>query len=627
MQTARTKLSDETPQETDELNDVYRDMCAIPMHPDLREKIVPRIEAILGSAEDATPKGAKAKAAKSKHKPDKKLDDMVSKILRQNTKARVGLNDGLIIPGEYFPLGTPVRTVRRSAADRSPLSGTVRVIVVLVNFKDKSMTAAHNKQHFKDLFFSTGVLPNGSVKEYYTEVTNGIITIAGDVVGPFKLSQNMSYYAHGDSGTGGTFPNARTMAQEAAQLANPSVNFAPYDNDGNGYVDAFIVIHAGSGAEQTGSVNDIWSHKWNLPAEFNADSTKIYPYLTVPEDSRIGVCCHELGHLLFGFPDLYDTDGSSEGIGNWCLMAGGSWNGNGDIPAHPSAWCKVNQGWASTIVQTSNSDVSIKDVKTSHSVYRLWKDGTGGSEYFLVENRQKKLYDKKLPGDGLLIWHIDDSISSNTNEVHPKVKLVQADGLNQMEAGTNRGDAGDSYPGGTNNKSFTDTSTPNSKSYAGTKTCVGVTNIGPSGPTMAARLTVKCAIIKAAKEKEFSKEFQKELQKELQIDKNVAKEIDTKTLGKEADKPATDKSAGFDKGTDKFGDKTNEGGLPGLPGGGTVGGGGMPAGSSPFIGSNLRPDLSQGALLSENDLSNIQGEMQAGNVHAKRLFDSKLPEA
>ena len=52
-----------------------------------------------------------------------------------------------------------------------------------------------------------------------------------------------------------------------------------------------------------------------------ADSTQIFAYLTIPEDARIGVCAHELGHLLFGFPDLYDTDDTSEGIGNWCLMA------------------------------------------------------------------------------------------------------------------------------------------------------------------------------------------------------------------------------------------------------------------------------------------------------------------
>ncbi len=40
-----------------------------------------------------------------------------------------------------------------------------------------------------------------------------------------------------------------------------------------------------------------------------------------------GVFAHEMGHAAFGLPDLYDTDNSSEGLGNWSLMAGGSWNG------------------------------------------------------------------------------------------------------------------------------------------------------------------------------------------------------------------------------------------------------------------------------------------------------------
>ena len=115
------------------------------------------------------------------------------------------------------------------------------------------------------------------------------------------------------SGTGPSLPNARQMAKDAAIAANPQVNFATYDNDGDGFVDAFIVIHAGAGAEQTGSKTDIWSHKWVLPGSaYSADGAKIYAYLTGTRGFEIGVCAHELGHLLFGFPDLYDTDYSSE---------------------------------------------------------------------------------------------------------------------------------------------------------------------------------------------------------------------------------------------------------------------------------------------------------------------------
>jgi immune inhibitor A len=127
------------------------------------------------------------------------------------------------------------------------------------------------------------------------------------------------------------------MARDAVVVADPTVGFTPFDNNGDGFVDAFIVIHAGAGGEVTGNSDDIWSHKWTLDGGARAvDQTKIFAYLTVPEDCKIGVCAHELGHLLFGFPDLYNTDYSSEGIGNWCLMAGGSWGGGGDTPVHPS---------------------------------------------------------------------------------------------------------------------------------------------------------------------------------------------------------------------------------------------------------------------------------------------------
>jgi immune inhibitor A len=410
-------------------------------------------------------------------------------LLPQN---RPGFNDGLIIPGTEFPLGTGVRTVRRAAAARAPLRGDVRVIVVLVDFADAPMT--QSADHFRELFFSEGKIPTGSVREYFTEVSDSLIKLTGEVVGPYRLPRTLATYAGGGSGIDNPVPNARTMARDAAQLANPDVDFTPFDNDGNGFVDAFIVIHAGEGAEETGNVNHIWSHKWVLPnGAFNADSTKIFGYLTVPEDCRIGVCAHELGHLVFGWPDLYDTDESSEGLGNWCLMAGGSWNGNGDIPAHPSAWCKMGQGWVTTVNRTSNAPLTIKDVKTSKTVLRLWKNGGASEEYFLVEHRRQTGYDRKLPGGGLLVYHIDDAVDGNDNENHPQVKLLEADNQAQLHNALNRGDDGDPYPGRSANKTLDKASSPHSKTYAGLDTCVAITNIRKVGATIKASVQVKCA--------------------------------------------------------------------------------------------------------------------------------------
>jgi immune inhibitor A len=412
--------------------------------------------------------------------------------LRASEPRALGFNDGVIVPPEQFPLGAAPSVIRAAAAARpsGPLRGTVRVIVVLVDFSDKPMT--QTAKHFEDLFFSQGVLPTKSVREYYSDVTHGLIDIQGNVVGPFRLPQKVKDYAHGASGTGAALPNAGTMARDAALAADPAVDFTPFDNDGNGFVDAFIVIHAGEGGEETGNSDDIWSHKWLLDGGALAvDNTKIFAYLTVPENCKIGVCAHELGHLLFGFPDLYDTDSSSEGIGNWCLMAAGSWGGGGDTPVHPSAWCKANQGWVTVDNRKQDGALTIPDVKASDTVFRLWKNGTAGNEYFLLENRQQTGFDASLPGGGLLIWHIDEAQATNTDENHYKVALMQADGKRDLEHNANRGDAGDPYPGTGNNKTFNATSKPSSKSYANVDSRVAVTAISGSGATMTAQIAVQ----------------------------------------------------------------------------------------------------------------------------------------
>jgi len=579
--------------------------CCVPPHPDLQKKITAALEQARLNA-----------------------DPMIQPMLRVQETRRIGFNDGLIVPGDQLPIGTPPSLVRSLAMERAPLRGNVRVIVVLVDFTDQHMT--QTRQHFSDLFFSTGVLPNGSVRDYYTEVTGGLVNLTGEVVGPFRMPHPMSYYANGASGTGGAAPNARNMAQDAAMAANPSVNFAPYDNDGNGFVDAFVVIHAGPGGEVTGNTGHIWSHKWVLPSEFNADGTKIFAYLTVPDDSRIGVCAHELGHLLFGFPDLYDTDYSSSGVGNWCLMGGGSWNGGGDVPAHPSAWCKCNQGWASTINQTSNATVSIADVKASRQVYRLWKDGGASSEYFLVENRQRTGYDRDLPGDGLLIWHIDDTVSSNSDERHPKVALMQADGQNHLASGTNRGDAGDTFPGSTNNATFSATSTPNSKAYGGGLTCVSVTAIGASAATMSARLAVKCV---TKSKKEVAKDKAEVVEKSVRVEKRFVFEKSTLS-DKRPEKPMIDKTAAFDK--PPGGEKFTEGGgfIFNQPARGPTDADyaalaariahleAALAAVAPFITGELRPDIDAGAL-SEEPEDELNARMAGGDAGAKRQLDTK----
>lgn len=607
---------------------VWSDFCAVSASPELREKF----------------KNELANARSS-------MGGVLSAVVGLSRGPRpLGFDDGVIIPPDQFPLGTSMRSIRSAAAERAPLRGTLRVIVVLVQFSDRAFGST--SAHFNDLFFSTGVMPNGSVAEYFRDVTGGLVDIAGEVVGPFTLPQTLAWYANGNFGIGrptGTV-RANIMAQDAASAANASVNFGPYDNDGNGFVDAFIVVHAGSGGEQTGNPGDIWSHKYILPAPMAADGKQIYGYLTIPEDAKLGVCAHELGHLLFGFPDLYDTDDSSEGIGNWCLMAGGSWTGGGDIPAHPSAWCKVNQGWVTVNNVTGSGTLSIPDVKTSRSVSRLWKNGAGGNEYFLLENRQRTGFDARLPADGLLIWHIDEAQPGNTDENHYKVALVQADNLRDMELDRNRGDAGDPYPGSAGNTGFTGSSSPNSNSYANQPTCVSVTQISASGPTMTAKVAVTCKAvskelkdgIKELKEgpkerkdnKEITKEFKdgrkelKEARKEVKELAKERKDLKDRGEGKSfAERPggmggAGDAVSGASPYADNDMLQQQIAMLEARLGALEIGQGG--ASGQPFIGTELRPDL-VGQAPPDQAGAELQQRMAAGDRDAKSAFDNLPP--
>ncbi|KAJ5712658.1 hypothetical protein N7493_009126 [Penicillium malachiteum] len=429
--------------------------CLVPPHPDLLARLRDDPNAI--AAPSIAPQGPGRASFSAR------------------TGTRTGLNDGCIFPESHFETAVSASKLSRAALERAPLRGTVRAAVILADFPDKKM-GPNAAQYFNDLFFSTGKVDTGSVTEYYNEVSAGKISFNGEVVGPLRMPRKLSEYAHGHSGKTDAAPNAQTMAADALDEVKGRFNFAPYDNDKNGYVDAFIVVHAGQGAEETGMKDQLWSLKWTLPAATNVNGVNIFAFLTIPEDAKVGVASHELGHLVFGWPDLYDTDYSSEGAGNWCLMAGGSWGGSppGVQPCHPSAWCKMTQGWVDKIVDTCPEPIKLNAVEEKRQVHRLWKNGNNTSqEYFLLENREHIGFDQSLPGFGLL-------------------GLMQADSLNQLATSSaGSGDSGDPFPGSTGNKSFTFKSNPSSCSYAGQDSKVSITNISAPSRIMTMDVAVQ----------------------------------------------------------------------------------------------------------------------------------------
>jgi immune inhibitor A len=371
---------------------------------------------------------------------------------------RTGWNDGVIYPLAELPLlsaASPQRSPSRRAA-LPKAEGTMHCLVLLVDFSDNPGKTP--PAHYEKLLFD----PNhpGSMNRFYREMSYGKLNVTGQVVGWLRAPQPYSYYVDGQSGTGNRFPkNTPGLLQDILKKWTAKNSLKPFDLNGDGFVDGLFLVHAGPGAETQASAAKraamIWSHKWVLPTPFDNHGVKAYAYFTAPEDGRLGVFSHEFGHFI-GLPDLYDTSYRSRGVGDWCLMAGGSWLGEGEQPARLSAWCLQTLGWIKptvvkpTIVAGSSSGASLTLASLEQDAKACLRANVGSAtspEYFLLENRQQMGRDALLPGHGLALWHIDERQADNTNPLAFRVGLVQADGKRDLELNVNDGEAADLFPG------------------------------------------------------------------------------------------------------------------------------------------------------------------------------------
>ncbi len=388
-----------------------------------------------------------------------------------------------------------------TAAGLEPLPETTKVLIVLVDFDNLQHKIEPSR--FDSLLLSnrnTGpvVNPTGSMTDFYLENSYGHYYVKGQVIGWFRMSEPYDYY----------WDRPDYLAHEAADSATRVVDFRDFDLDGDQIFTELLVVHAGAGAE-TGAAG-IWSHMSSLPGSVIHDHVRIASYTMNPElygggISTIGVFTHEYGHIL-GMPDLYDVDyepPGSSGLGDWSLMAGGSWNGpGGNTPAHFDAYCKYQLGLVTPIVLDADPSVPgsvqsiiqapIPQVESEPVVYYMSNDTAiwGWWEFWLVENRQKVGFDAALPGEGLCIYHVDRNVYDNSDPLRYHVALEQADGKNALALGGSgsEGDAGDPYPGTTNNRNFTVFTNPNSYTNFGEESRIGVWNISDSDSLMFADL-------------------------------------------------------------------------------------------------------------------------------------------
>ncbi|MBI4228674.1 MAG: M6 family metalloprotease domain-containing protein, partial [Deltaproteobacteria bacterium] len=365
-----------------------------------------------------------------------------------------------------------------------------------------------------------GPWPTGTLNEYFSENSYGNFTFTGTVFGWKNVSKDDTYYEGNKSGLNEPGSTAHTdkFIYEILAKLDPVVDFKEFNNDrSDKRVEVLVVIHSETdGSFNTGNGN-IQAHQNSLsnwgggPYRTN-DGVIIDDYIivglhydgTMP---RIGTIAHELGHILC-LPDLYDNDLENPGVGDWALMATGDHNKGLTRPSHMCGWSKALCGWLEPETIYSNLlDKEIPPLEISPTVLKL--PGPTPTEYFLLENRQQIGFDDALPGNGLLIYHVDDSVRDildvrpnkykncngatcySPNDLHYLIALLQADGDCHLECGSNGGDDGDPFPGITNNTSFHSfddsiNHTPDSLDYNGDRTCVAVKNIRENGQNIIA---------------------------------------------------------------------------------------------------------------------------------------------
>src|SRR5436190_1080462 len=311
---------------------------------------------------------------------------------------------------------------------------------------------------------------------------------------------------YGSTNCNGLFSSAaisrmRSGLMEALTKLDAQIDFSQYVDSTTGFVPLVLFMHEAIGGEcgpSNAPQNHLWAHRFALPTFTTQDDwpghagqkVKISDYILQPavggassctstEIMPIGTVAHETGHG-FGLPDLYDTDNVSEGIGEWGLMS----SGNFTTPLSPSrmeAWSLNELGWVTIVPVTTNNTYTFDAAPLSDTAFYVRVQGANPrGEYFLLANRQRKQSDSAVIryhchragdpvpcGGGLLIWHVDSAQmatpgnSVNTGSIHG-LELMQADAFGNLDAAaagnacpatsmvdgcSNRGDAGDLYPG------------------------------------------------------------------------------------------------------------------------------------------------------------------------------------
>lgn len=393
-------------------------------------------------------------------------------VLNASSAAALIVHEGRVVPvwPDQAASGPGLRAAPAPATSRSFYTirrGEIHGLTILVDFSDTApaFTVEQIKAWLLEPGYSQGGL-NGSIRDYYLDQSNGMLDFRNEVVGFVRAKQPKSYY---EAGSG--YTRATALVAELLEAIDPMVDFAKYDNDGDGSTDSISIVYAGPSVE---FAQGLWPHAGTT--QERRDGVRIPRYQMTNLGNRLGlyVFAHEVGHMLFGWPDLY-------GFGNYCIM------GNSSDAANPvgiNDVYRADQGWIPVIDITEATNARFGAAPNAGG-YRYVNPNDPGEWFFWYNQRNTGRW-SSLRGNGLLVLHFDHALRTNTPPNPLSLAVVQADGRRQLDETQwpmPGSDAADFYRSGGNNELSVSTN-PSSKWNDGSDSGLRLYDIGPSGEVM-----------------------------------------------------------------------------------------------------------------------------------------------
>jgi M6 family metalloprotease-like protein len=394
-------------------------------------------------------KAAMEKARKQKHK-----------ILFQNES-------------KYSLQANSVQSIQAAPPTVTRMSGSYTGLTILVDFPDKRATVA--RQEIDNFCNQVGYAQagnNGSIRDYFSAISDGAITYTNKVSDYVTTANNFSYYDQNCDYCRIT----ELLTDVFTKLKNSGFDFSALSVSNSEFT-AINVLYTGSPTQ--GWAKGLWPHSGYYSGNFSVNGVRAvrYQLSDIGSEMTIGTFTHENGHMLLGWPDVYAYDDHDNGVGYY------EEGTNDKNPALRNPYFRYIKGWCAITDISNASPGSVFSLAANSNQACYYSNRSDGKEFYLIEVKRRTGRNAGIPDEGLAVWHVNTAGDNTYSDTPNLISIEQADGKSEIENKVNNGGAGDLYHSG-DKTTFTDNTNPSAKWMDGTVSGIDVNSVSALGDTM-----------------------------------------------------------------------------------------------------------------------------------------------